>query len=149
MKKQWCGLREQDVSTPKPDLDPLVGCSMFGETQQLLYPGKWYHMELRSLWKSTVINSVAAALHGKQDRVFLIHDTARAYVTKLTQHKLKSLGWAEMPHALYSTDVAPTDYNLSHSLQNHLNATRVDNRENLKRWPTNFFNSKSPGFYRS
>ncbi|CAD5223581.1 unnamed protein product [Bursaphelenchus okinawaensis] len=95
------------------------------------------------------IKSVAAAFHGKKDRVFFIHDNARAYVTMLTQHKLKSCGWTEMPHALYSTDVVPSDYNMFHFLKNHLNAIRFDNRDDLKRWWTNFFNSQTPGFYRS
>ncbi|CAD5223830.1 unnamed protein product [Bursaphelenchus okinawaensis] len=79
------------------------------------------------------IKSVAAALHGEQDKTFFIHDTARAYVTKLTHHKLKSFGWAVMLYAQYSTDVVPTDYNMFHSLQNHLNATHFNNREYLKR----------------
>ncbi|CAD5218492.1 unnamed protein product [Bursaphelenchus okinawaensis] len=75
------------------------------------------------------IKSVAAALHGEQNRTFFIHDTARAYVTNLTHHKLKSFGWAVMLYALYSIDVVPTDYNMFHSLQNHLNATHFNNRE--------------------
>ncbi|CAD5212413.1 unnamed protein product [Bursaphelenchus okinawaensis] len=95
------------------------------------------------------IKFVYAALHGKQERIFFIHDTACAFVTKLTQHKLKSLGWTVMSYAQYSPEVALTDYHKFHSLQNHLNATRFDNREYLKRWWANVFNSQTPGFYSS
>ncbi|CAD5220512.1 unnamed protein product [Bursaphelenchus okinawaensis] len=150
-KKHWLLRGEQGGSTPKPGLHQLeeVNSVSWNSTCIVYWEMVPHGTTIPVDVYCRQIKSVAVALHGKKDRVFFIHDTARAYVTKLTQHKLKRLGWAVMLHSLYSTDVTPTDYNMFYSLQNHLNATRFDNRDDLKRWWANFFNSQTPGFYRS
>ena len=44
----------------------------------------------------------------------------------VTRKKLLELGWEVMPHPPYSPDLAPSDYHLFRSFQNHLNGKIFD-----------------------
>ena len=52
-----------------------------------------------------------------------------------------------MPHSSYSPDLAPSDYHLFRSLQNHLNAKAFDSNEVFKNDLIQFFVSKNQTFY--
>ena len=54
-----------------------------------------------------------------------------------------------MPHPPYSPDLAPFDYHLLRSLQNHLNAKTFDSNEAVKNELIQFFASKNQTFYES
>ena len=54
-----------------------------------------------------------------------------------------------MPHPLYSPDLAPSDYHLFCSLQNHLNGKTYDSNEAVKNELIQFFPSKNQTFYES
>ena len=54
-----------------------------------------------------------------------------------------------MPHPPYSPDVAPSDYHLFRSLQNHLNGKQFDSNEAVKNEFIQFFSSKNQTFYES
>jgi histone-lysine N-methyltransferase SETMAR len=53
--------------------------------------------------------------------VVFYQDNARTHVSKMTQQKIKELNWEISDHQPYSPDLAPSDYHLFRSLQNHLN----------------------------
>ena len=62
--------------------------------------------------------------------VIFHQDNARPLTSLITRKKLLELGWEVMPrHPPYSTDLAPSDYQLFRSLQNHLNGKTFDSNE--------------------
>ena len=93
------------------------------------------------------LDRVAAKLHGKQNRIYLLHDNARSHIAKSTHEKLLKLGWITRPHPPYSPDLAPTDYHLFRSLSNNLAEKNFDDDNDLKMSLTNFFSQKSQDFY--
>jgi [histone H3]-lysine36 N-dimethyltransferase SETMAR len=62
--------------------------------------------------------------------------------------KLLQLGWEIMPHPPYSPDLAPSDYHLFRSLQNHLQGKTFDRREDVEIFLRQFFESLPASFYR-
>ena len=67
----------------------------------------------------------------------------------MTRQKLQALGVEVLPHPPYSPDLAPTDYHLFRSLQNHLAGQRFHDREAFEKGIDEFIASKSPEFYES
>ena len=53
--------------------------------------------------------------------VIFHRDNDRPYTSLVTSKKLLELDWEVIPHPPYSPDLAPSDYHLFRSLQNHLN----------------------------
>ena len=64
--------------------------------------------------------------------VIFYQDNARPHTSLVTRKKLLELGWEVMPHPPYSPDLAPSDYHLFHSLQNHVNDKTFDSNEVVK-----------------
>ena len=93
------------------------------------------------------LDRVAAKLQGKQEKVYFIHDNARAHIAWETQLKLVELGWTLLPHPPYSPDLAPSDYHLFRSLAHYLERRKFVNEDALKLALETFFNQKSPAFY--
>ena len=80
--------------------------------------------------------------------VLFLHDNARPHVAKVTREKIKDLSWEVLPHPPYSPDLAPSDFHLFRSLQNHLADINFVDEESLKNDLSAFFASKPPNFYR-
>ena len=64
--------------------------------------------------------------------VIFHQDNARPHTSSVTRKKLIEFGWEVMPHPLYNPDVAPSDYHLFRSLQNHLKGKTFDLNEAVK-----------------
>ena len=94
------------------------------------------------------LNSQLAILRPGHGKVFMLHDNARPHTAKLTRLKMIELGWEVLTHPPYSPDLAPSDYHLFRSLQNHLREKRFDDREALEVDLVNFFASKPAAFYK-
>ena len=73
----------------------------------------------------------------------------RPYTSLVTRKKLSELGWEVMPHPSYSPDLAPSNYHLFRSLQNHLNGKTFDSNEAVKNELIQLFSSKNLTFYES
>ncbi|KHJ80258.1 transposase [Oesophagostomum dentatum] len=78
----------------------------------------------------------------------LQQDNARPHVAQCTLDKIESLGWELLPHPSYSPDAAPSDYYLFSSLKCYLTGKRFFNVAEVKSMLSQYFDSKSPAFYR-
>ena len=58
--------------------------------------------------------------------VIFHQDNTRPHTSLVTRIKLLELGWEVMPYPPYSPDLAPSDYHLFRSLENHLNGKTFD-----------------------
>ena len=81
--------------------------------------------------------------------VIFHQDNARPDRSLVTRKKLLELGWEVMPRPPYGSDLAPSDYHLFRSLQNHLNGKSFDSNEAIKNEFIQFFASKNQTFYES
>ena len=59
-------------------------------------------------------------------------DNLRPHTSLVNRKKLLELGWEVLPDPPYSPDLAPSDYHLFRSLQNHLNGKTFDSNEAFK-----------------
>lgn len=84
----------------------------------------------------------------KRRCVVFQHDNARPHVSLTTRRKLLRFGWDILPHPPYSPDIAPSDYHLFRSLQNHLNGKRFKSLNDVKSELDKFFAAKPKSFYR-
>jgi histone-lysine N-methyltransferase SETMAR len=66
----------------------------------------------------------------------------------MTQQKIKELNWEILDHPPYSLDLAPSDYHLFKSLQNHLNNKKFERFEEVNEAILAYFESK-PSFYKA
>ena len=81
--------------------------------------------------------------------VIFHQDNARPQTSLVTRKKLLELGWELMPHPPYSPDLAPSDYHLFRSLQNHFNGKAFDSIEAVENELIQFLASKNQTFYES
>jgi histone-lysine N-methyltransferase SETMAR len=76
-------------------------------------------------------------------------DNARPRVSKMTQQKIKEINWEILDHPPYSSDLAPSDYHLFRSLQNHLNNKKFERFEGVNDAILAYFESKPRSFYKA
>jgi len=58
-------------------------------------------------------------------------DNARPHVALATKQKLKGFSWGVTQHPPYSPDIAPSDFHLFRSLQNHLDLQRYNSTDEI------------------
>ena len=80
--------------------------------------------------------------------IFHQHNT-RPHTSLVTRKKLLKLGWEVMPQPPYSPDLAPFDFHLFCSLQNHFNGKTLDSNEAVKNELVQFFASEDQTFCES
>ncbi|GFV28578.1 histone-lysine N-methyltransferase SETMAR [Trichonephila clavipes] len=66
----------------------------------------------------------------------------------MARNTIQRLGWEILCHHLYSSDLAPSDYHLFHSLDNHFRGKSFTNEVDVRQALTDFFASPTPEFYR-
>jgi histone-lysine N-methyltransferase SETMAR len=76
-------------------------------------------------------------------------DNARPHVSEMTQQKIKELNLEISDHPPYSPDLAPSDYHLFRSLQNHLNNKKFERFEEVNDAIIAYFESKPRSFYKA
>uniref|UniRef100_A0A0L8GRU9 Histone-lysine N-methyltransferase SETMAR n=1 Tax=Octopus bimaculoides TaxID=37653 RepID=A0A0L8GRU9_OCTBM len=74
-------------------------------------------------------------------------DNARPHTAKITSQKIEEVGWEKIPHPSYSPDLAPSDYYLFRSLQNHLEDITFASQEEVETDLSEFFALKPNEFY--
>jgi len=155
-KKQWITPGQQPIPTPKPGLHPKkVMLCVWWDTCgiihfELLEPGQTitadlYCQQLDRL-KAALITKRAAMVNRRG--VILQHDNARPHAAKITQQKIRDLGWEVLPHPPYSPDIAPSDYHLFRSLQHFLSGKIFRDTHEVETALSEYFASKQASFYR-
>ena len=94
-----------------------------------------------------VLRQKEPALENRKGVLFL-QDNARPHVARVIRDTMQQLGWETLCDPPYSPDLAPTDYHLFHSLDNHLCGKSFTNETDLRQALINFFAFKTPEFYR-
>lgn len=151
-KRKWVNADEEPEPTPKGELHPRkVLLSVWWDVNGIIHQE---FLQPNSTITSTVYTNQLQRLNEKvlqtrpqRDKIFFQHDNARPHTAKITSNYLLELGWEVVPHPPYSPDLAPSDYHLFRSLQNHLAAKQFDDLESLKRDILHFFESKPLSFY--
>jgi histone-lysine N-methyltransferase SETMAR len=67
----------------------------------------------------------------------------------MTQQKIKELNWEILDHLPYSLGLAPSDYHLFRSLQNHLNYKKFERFKEVNDAILAYFESKPRSFYKA
>jgi len=156
-RRQWLASTEKPLSEVKADLHPKkVLLCVWWDIMGMLYfellennqtiTAEIYSQQLQRL-REALLNKRPAMVNRKG--VILLHDNARPHVAKMTQKKIQEFGWEVLPHPPYSPDIAPTDYHLFRSLQNHLAEKHFEDYTTLNSDLAEFFASKTPQFYKS
>ena len=80
-------------------------------------------------------------------KVILLHDIARPHVAKPIKKYLENIKWDVLPHAPYSTDLAPSDNYLFRSMQHGLSEQHFNSYEEVKNWIDEWLASKDERWY--
>ena len=148
-KLQWLGNGQTGIATPQNDFHPRkimlgVWCGIKEVTHWEVLPNGY---NITADLYCQQVDSVAAKLQRKQDRVYFLYDNARPHVAKSTCEKLLKVGWITISQSPYSADLVSTDYHLYHSLSEYLREKYFDDENNLKMKLVKFFGQKSLDFY--
>ncbi|GFS98641.1 transposase [Trichonephila clavipes] len=74
-------------------------------------------------------------------------NNTRPHTSAVTRQKLGELGWEVLMHPPYSSDLAPSDYNLFLALQNFPSDKKSGSREYCENRLLEFFANKDQDFY--
>lgn len=154
-RRSWCSPSESPQSVPKPDLrSRKVMLSIWWDWKGILYyellpsseriSANKYCSQLEQL-KKAVLEKRPQLVRTKN--VVFHHDNASPHTALATKSKLEEFDWEVMQHPPYSPDIAPTDYHLFRSLQNHLNNQGFHSLEDVQKCLDTFFAGKTEKFY--
>lgn len=154
--KHWLSPRDPVPHAARPSLHPrkIMLCIWWTSRQVVHYELLSVGQTITAGLYSQQLERVHQALMHKEPAlvnrkgVLLLHDNARPHVAREARDTIQRLGWETLPHPPYSPDLAPTDYHLFHSLDNHLRGKSFNNQPDLEKALTDFFASKTPEFYR-
>ena len=139
-KRSWSKRDEPAQSTSKSDIHKKkVTLSVWWDSKGIVYfqllsrnqtiNANFYRRQLMKLDKE--IKEKWPELATRKGVIFH-QDNARPHTSLVTRKKLLELGWKVIPHPPYSLDLAPSDYHLFRSLQNHLNGKTFDSNKVLR-----------------
>lgn len=151
-KRQWVQQGERPDPEPKGDLHPRKQMlSIFWDYQGVIYfellPSNTH---MTATLYCTQLQKLREALNKTRPgrgKVRLLVDNAKPHTAKVTRETLEKFRWEVVPHPPYSPDLAPSDYHLFRSLQNHLKGKKFDDQVHLESDLKSFFDSKPEKFY--
>lgn len=154
-RRSWCGPSESSQAVAKPDLHAKkVMLCIWWDWKGIVYyevlprgqtiNAERYCVQLTKLKEE--IQKKRPELVNRKNVVFH-QDNATPHTALATKSKLKDFGWEVMQHPPCSPDLAPSDYHLFRSLQNHLNNHTFYSMEDIKKYLENYFAEKPKSFY--
>lgn len=154
-KRQWLSRGSKPIPQPRSGLHPkkillcvwwdlkgIVYYELMGDNQTIT--SEVYCQQLTRL--KAVLQEKRPSLINRKG-VILHHDNARPHTARATKNLIEEFGWEVMHHPPYSPDLAPTDFHLFRSLQNHLMGQRLTSRDEVEMKLVYFFESKLAKFY--
>ena len=151
-RKEWVPRGQRASPTAKPGLHPKkVLLCMWMDTEGVVYwellpQGQTITAEVYCQQLDRLADALAEKRPHRQQQIFL-HDNARPHTARLTQQKLRQLGWNVLDHPPYSPDLAPTDYKAFRSLQHWLNGKEFATQEEVEKSVQEWMDSKPAGFW--
>lgn len=156
-KKSWSKPGESSQTVAKRELHPQkVLLCIWWDWQGMVYYELLPQGEtIDSIKYCSQLSKLKRAIKDKRPElanrkgVVFHHDNARPHTSLVTRQRLRTFDWEIMPYPPYSPDIAPSDYHLFRSLQNHLDGQKFNSLEGVKNGLDEFFAQKSRGFYTS
>ena len=150
--REWVDKGSPASATAKPGLHPRkVMLCVWWDSEGIVH---WELLGIGMTISADVyceqLDRVQEALKEKRphrEKVLILHDNATPHTAKKTKEKLAELEWEVLPHPPYSPDLAPTDFKLFRSLQNHLNDNEFKSEEEIRTFLEEFIESRSSGFF--
>lgn len=118
------------------------------------------HFELLDMYQTITANIYCEQLHRlrraltikrpamvRRKGIILQQDNARPHTAKVTKDTLMDFSWEILPHPPYSPDLAPSDYHLFRSLERFIRGKTFDSKEDIDKFLSKFFRSKTREFY--
>ena len=154
--KHWLSSQDTVPHTARPPMHPrkIMLCIWWTSRQVVHYELLPTGQTVTAVLYSQQLERVQQALQQKEPAlvnrkgVLFLHDNARPHIARLARDTIQRLRWETLCHPPYSPDLAPTDYHLFHSLDNHLRGKSFTSEADLRQALTDFFASKTPEFYR-
>uniref|UniRef100_A0A6M2DL09 Putative transposase n=1 Tax=Xenopsylla cheopis TaxID=163159 RepID=A0A6M2DL09_XENCH len=109
------------------------------------YDGPRYQQQLADL-KNAMVQKRSEYQSG-QHKVIFLDDDAPPHRIIATQDIVESYDWEPMTHAVFSPDLAPSDYHLFASIGNALSEQHLNSYENVKKWLDDWFVAKNSQFF--
>lgn len=150
-KRQWLGRGETGILNVKSKVtEKKVMIAVFWDIHGIVY---WEFIpEGTTMTAKTycnILEKVALSAKKRHDKVYLLHDNAKPHTALMTREKIMELEFRLVPHPPYSPDIAPSDYHLFRSLQNHLGNQKFDDLQDLELWLNKYFSSLPSEFYKN
>lgn len=154
---QWLNRGETAQCVPKRDrFEKKVMLCVFWNYERIIHfelipdgrtiTSELYCEQLERMYQALVMFYPALV---NRKRALLQQDNARPHTSAITQEKIKFLDGIELlPHPAYSPDLAPSDYHLFRSMAHFLRGRRFVNINDVENGCHEFFDSKSPQWYR-
>lgn len=147
---EWVDPGEQTSGTPKKDFRAKKAMlCVFWSARGIEY---WELLESQTV-NSEVYCGQLDELNSRlnqhrRSQVVFLDDNARPHRSKLTNAKIRELGWDRVDHPPYSPDLAPSDFHLFRSLEHFLRGKQFESFEEVSEAVEEFFGSKDANFYR-
>lgn len=109
--------------------------------------GPFYRQQLIRLKQA--IKEKRTKWETRKETLIFLHDNARPHIEKSVKNYLENSGWEVLAHAPYSPDLAPSDYHLFRSMQNHMDGERFSSVEEIQNWLDAFIASKDEEFFKA
>jgi histone-lysine N-methyltransferase SETMAR len=77
----------------------------------------------------------------------MLHDNGRPHAAAATQVLIATFGWQQFDHPLYSTDLAPSDFNVFLHLKTFLGDRQFRDDNEVKEAINTWFASQAASFY--
>ncbi|GJQ72458.1 hypothetical protein Trydic_g3533 [Trypoxylus dichotomus] len=141
------------TSSARPNIHAMkvMLCVWWGQIE-LLKPnktitGKRYRLQLMRL--SRALRERRPQYAQSHKKIILQHGNARPCVAKPVKIYLETLKWEVLPHPLYSSDIAPSDYHLFCSMAPGLVDQQFRLYGDIGKWLDSWIASKDGHFYRN